>query len=316
MVVQSIPIVDFAKFEENPNKAAQQVFDACKSIGFFYIINHNIPQRDIDKAFELSKEFFNLPQEERHKYLIGKDNHGYSELYSERLDPEHQKQGDHKEGFNFRNFINGEPFAPLPSVFDKEKDFLCYFSQMCYKTALQILLAFGIALEIPEDKGGKDFFVKAHSYENSGDILRFLKYPRGGETDVKDPVRAGAHSDYGSITLLFQKDIPGLEVQASRTEWISAPLIEGAILVNVGDQMELWTNGLFKSTLHRVVFLPEHKHLDRYSMPFFVHPDDNIPLSPVPSKHVDQSSKTDGHILTAGEHLRNRLDATYTYGKK
>lgn len=158
--------------------------------------------------------------------------------------------------------------------------------------------------------------MKAHSYENSGDILRFLKYPRGGETDVKDPVRAGAHSDYGSITLLFQKDIPGLEVQASRTEWISAPLIEGAILVNVGDQMELWTNGLFKSTLHRVVFLPEHKHLDRYSMPFFVHPDDNIPLSPVPSKHVDQSSKTDGHILTAGEHLRNRLDATYTYGKK
>lgn len=53
MVVQSIPIVDFAKFEENPNKVAQQVFDACKSIGFFYIINHNIPQGDIDKAFEL-----------------------------------------------------------------------------------------------------------------------------------------------------------------------------------------------------------------------------------------------------------------------
>lgn len=147
--------------------------------------------------------------------------------------------------------------------------------------------------------------------------MRFLKYPRGGEADYKEPIRAGAHSDYGSITLLFQKDIPGLEVQASRTQWISAPIIPGAITVNVGDQMELWTNGLFKSTKHRVTFLPEHHHLDRYSMPFFVHPNDNVPLLPAPSKFVDQTVTTvdaNGHVYTAGEHLRSRLDATYTYG--
>ncbi|KAG1449065.1 hypothetical protein G6F56_008763 [Rhizopus delemar] len=78
--------------------------------------------------------------------------------------------------------------------------------------------------------------------------------------------------------------------------------------------MELWTNGLFKSTMHRVTFLPEHNHLDRYSMPFFVHPDDHVSLAPAPSKFVDQDLKrTDGHIYTAGEHLKSRLDATYTY---
>lgn len=154
--------------------------------------------------------------------------------------------------------------------------------------------------------------------QESAEILRFLKYPRGGEASYQEPVRAGAHSDYGSITLLFQKDVPGLEVQASRTEWISAPLIPGAITVNVGDQMELWTNGLLKSTKHRVTFLPEHNHLDRYSMPFFVHPNEHVPLSPVPSKFVDQTVTKDesGHVYTAGEHLRSRLDATYQYEKK
>jgi isopenicillin N synthase-like dioxygenase len=179
-----------------------------------------------------------------------------------------------------------------------------------------VLEAFAIALEIPEEKGGKDFFAKSHQYENSAEILRFLKYPRGGEAEYKEPVRAGAHSDYGSITLLFQKDVPGLEVQASRTKWIPAPLIEGAITVNVGDQMELWTNGLFKSTKHRVTFLPEHNHLDRYSMPFFVHPNDSVPLVPVPSKYVDQTVKPGDHVYTAGEHLRSRLDATYSFEEK
>lgn len=174
--------------------------------------------------------------------------------------------------------------------------------------------AFGIALEIPEEKGGKHYFANYHTYEGTPEILRFLKYPRGGEQDYKEPVRAGAHSDYGSITLLFQKDVPGLEVQASREKWISAPLIPGAITVNVGDQMELWTSGLLKSTKHRVTFLPEHNHLDRYSMPFFVHPQDRTPLSPAPSPLVDQTAQPES-VYTAGEHLRSRLDATYEFRK-
>lgn len=180
-----------------------------------------------------------------------------------------------------------------------------------------LLIMLATHTQIPEENGGKEFFSKSHSYDKSASVLRFLKYPRGGEAAYKDHVRAGAHSDYGSITLLFQKDVPGLEVQASRTEWISAPLIPGAILVNVGDAMELWTNGLFKSTIHRVTFLPEHNHLDRYSMPFFFHPDDNVPLTPVPSRFVNQTlSSTGDHAYTSGEYLRRKLDATYNYAAK
>ncbi|KAG2196996.1 hypothetical protein INT47_006943 [Mucor saturninus] len=314
MTVETIPIVDFADYKTNPNKVAQDVLQACKSIGFFYMINHDLPQQDIDRAFELSKEYFDLPAQEKRQHLIDDTNHGYSQIYSETLDPENQRQGDHKEGFNFRNFKDGKPFAPLPTLFEQNVAFLDKFSNDCHATALQVLEAFAIALEIPAEKGGKEFFKERHQQEGSAEILRFLKYPRGGEAEYKEVVRAGAHSDYGSITLLFQKDVPGLEVQASRTSWISAPLIPGAITVNVGDQMEIWTGGLLKSTKHRVTFLPEHNHLDRYSIPFFAHPNDSVPLLPVPSALVDQTITavgSDGHVLTAHEHLRSRLDATY-----
>ncbi|KAI8138891.1 hypothetical protein BJV82DRAFT_280763 [Fennellomyces sp. T-0311] len=297
-MIREIPVIDFGNFDSNPKEVAQKVLDACKTIGFFYIVNHGLPKEQIDHSFELAKAFFDLPSDEKRKYLIQADNHGYSELYSETLDPENQRQGDHKEGFNFRNFVNGKAHAPLPPVFEKEQAFVEGFSR------------------IPEEEGGANWFADRHTYDSeSGEILRYLKYPRGGASSYGEAVRAGAHSDYGSITLLFQKDVPGLEVQASRTEWISAPLIQDSILVNVGDQMEFWTNGLFKSTLHRVTFLPEHAHLDRYSLPFFVHPEDATLLSPIPSRIVPATGSKEKEIISAGEHLRRRLDATYTYEK-
>ncbi|KAF7729420.1 hypothetical protein EC973_004399 [Apophysomyces ossiformis] len=318
--MSQIPVIDFGEFQSNPAKVAKHVLEACKSIGFFYMINHGVPETDIDQAFELAKSYFDQSEEEKRKHLISEDNYGYSSLYTEKLDPATQRQGDHKEGFNFRNFVNGKSFAPLPPLFEENKTFIESFSRTCHATATRVLEAFAIALEIPESAGGKQWFAARHQYDSlSGQILRFLKYPRGAEADYKEPLRAGAHSDYGSVTLLFQKDVPGLEVQASRTEWIAAPLIPGAIIVNVGDQMEFWTNGLFKSTLHRVTFLPEHNHVDRYSIPFFVHPGDDVPLTPIPSHLIPRNDKKEeeekeAKVITAGEHLRNRLNATYVYG--
>ncbi|KAI9277612.1 hypothetical protein BY458DRAFT_453229, partial [Sporodiniella umbellata] len=314
MSTESIPIIDFSLYETDPKRVAQEVFEACKTIGFFYLINHGISQEDVDKGFELSKKFFDLPLEQKNEYAIDSRNHGYSELYSERLDPKTQKQGDHKEAFNFRYFENNKPFAPLPSVFDQEVDLFIRLSQGIHRKGVEVLQIFADALKIPEEEGGREFFAKTHLYNDSRGIMRFIKYPHGGEATYKEPVRAGSHSDYGSITLLFQKDIGGLEVRKNRTEWISAPIIPGSVLINIGDQMELWTNGLFKSTQHRVTFLPEHNHLDRYSFAVFMHPFDKTLLKPVPSEFVDQTvQSSNGYIYTAGEHLTKKLDETYTY---
>jgi isopenicillin N synthase-like dioxygenase len=113
---------------------------------------------------------------------------------------------------------------------------------------------------------------------------------------------------------LFQNGIPGLEVQASRTHWISAPIIPGAVLVNIGDQMEYWTGGRFKSTKHRVVFLPEHAQHDRYSIAYFCQANDAVLLDAIPSPlTTGEKLNADKPNMTAGEYLQERLARTYKF---
>lgn len=140
-----------------------------------------------------------------------------------------------------------------------------------------------------------------------------------------------AHSDYGTLTLLFQlPGQPGLEIKTPAGTWESVPVDPHGtllsnpskplpILVNIGDLLAYWTNGLLKSTVHRVIFPKDAKRggEDRYSMAYFCHPLDDAELIPVPSKRVEQYEdgvegvKKGGKTLTAKDHLLERLAATY-----
>ena len=185
----------------------------------------------------------------------------------------------------------------------------------------------------------QEWFVSRH-HEPSGCTLRLLHYPSIPEDfDYKPDVdiRAGAHSDYGSITLLFQRPSQsGLEIQTAEDGWAPVAVIpEGytmsstcpPILVNIADLLCYWTNGLLKSTVHRVIF-PEDARRggeDRYSIAFFCHPADETELTPIPSRrlagrkvsHKEQVGYGGGadteRELTAREHLKRRLDATYVF---
>ncbi|KAI9310308.1 hypothetical protein BX666DRAFT_1870365 [Dichotomocladium elegans] len=292
MSLPTIPIIDFSDFATRSAEIAKQVFDACTTIGFFYVSNHGVSSAMIDDLFELSKKFYDLPVEEKTK------------------------------AFNLGVFSKDRPYpSPLPNVFVKNLDLLKKFSESCHAAAMQILEALAIALEIPEKEGGRHWFTSRHAYDtpDSAETVRLLKYPRGSEKTYKDQVRSGAHTDYGTIALLFQKDIGGLEVQAGRTEWISAPILESTVLVNIGGMFEYWTNGLFKSTMHRVVFKPEHELHDRYSIACFLHPDNDVSLDPIPSPVVpiqrpaftEISPEMVDKIKTSADYLQMRLDATY-----
>lgn len=162
--------------------------------------------------------------------------------------------------------------------------------------------------------------------------------------DTAVDIRAGAHSDYGSLTLLFQRPSqPGLEILTPETTWaplaVSPPGTQDdafpPILVNVADLLSHWTNGLLKSTVHRVVF-PEGGGEDRYSIAYFCHPTNDTKLVPVPSEMVRKrlsarkgtggraagEGEGGGHggvqkaAITAEEHLNNRLAATYAWKQK
>ena len=139
-------------------------------------------------------------------------------------------------------------------------------------------------------------------------------------------MRAGAHSDYGSVTLLFRlRGQAGLEILTTSGAWAPVPVSPPGteadpappVLVNIGDLLSFWTNGLLRSTVHRVAFgggSPAAAEADpRYSIAYFCHPADTTPLSPVPSERVRAGVPGDGTVLTAAEHLQTRLRATYRH---
>jgi len=170
-----------------------------------------------------------------------------------------------------------------------------------------------------------------------GLLLILDQYPSLPEHSDYEPeidVRAGAHSDYGTVTLLFQRrSQPGLEIFTPTSTWSPVPITPSGteidplppILINIGDLLSYWTNGLLKSTVHRVVFPQATRRggQDRYSIAYFCHPANETDLVPVPSELVRRKAGEDGcdggegrRVMTAEEHLNSRLAATYGWGKQ
>ncbi|CAG8434377.1 1974_t:CDS:2 [Ambispora gerdemannii] len=293
--MQEIPVIDFSSFENDQSTCAQKIKSASESVGFFYLRNHGIPDTMINEMFSLSQRYFNHPINEKILHEINEENQGYSRMHQEILDPKNQKIGDFKEAFNFGKIINGKPSQILPPIFQENMELLSSFEQAsnkfiqslassiqlplseCHNLCLKVLQTFAIALEIPESEGGKNWFESRHSYDRkSGDTLRILHYP---------PMK----------TFDSEEMIP--------------PIIPGCILINLGDLLEFWTKGLLKSTKHRVVFRSDTCKSDRYSIAYFCHAVDDVPLIPIPSNSLAinagsrrigaNDSGNDGNVITA-----------------
>ncbi|KAL4796005.1 putative oxidoreductase [Aspergillus venezuelensis] len=355
-----LPILDIS----NPEDPAvgKAMLEAATKYGFLYVDSNgtDFTADDVRKAFEQSQTFFASPAAEKEPCRIQSNNRGWSGMHSETLDPEHQRTGDFKEAFNFGEFTQqGKAQQPLPASLTPHEPQVAHFIDLCNKTCARILSLLALGLKI-----SPSFFTEAHDPKqgSTGCILRYLYYPSVSAPSTKSydhetDVRAGAHSDYGSITLLFQRPgQPGLEIRTPEGGWAPVPVEPGntssssdkegeyafpPILVNIGDLLSYWTDGLLKSTVHRVVFPASERTWnsshDRYSIVYFCHPLDRTELVPVPSEVVrayrDGKSKEDGEkvgfgggagtllleegkkALTAAEHLMLRLNATYDFRK-
>ncbi|KAG2220484.1 hypothetical protein INT45_011488 [Circinella minor] len=332
MTVHSIPVVDFTDFSNRYEEIAEQVLEACKNIGFFHIINASTPSSaEVNRAFELSKEYFRLPVEEKIKCkqdtAKGKIE-GYLGLYAQRLDPKIQKKGDYKESFDMETLTSKKNIDHFPSLFQENRTDLEAFSKGMHATALQVLdlLAFALKLPLNEKTGANDWLSSTHQYETNGStsVLRLLRYPNrkpgdeGEECDSKkNVILAGQHTDYIMITLLYQT-APGLQVQVSDDEWITVPVRSNAILVNMGGMFEWFTNGLLKSAMHRVIDMPNQRDgKDRYSIGYFIHPEPdtkiiNMPSPLIPSERPDfKEIAKDAEITTSAEYLEYRYRRSF-----
>lgn len=230
--------------------------------------------------------------------------------------------------------INKQPQQPMPEPLEPHTETLIAFQQACHDLCTRVLSLFAQGLNID-----KDWFTTRHDQTKgpSGTVFRLLYYPHTEDYDDNLDIRAGAHSDYGSITLLFQQaGQPGLEIKGPDGEWSPVPVDPSAssangsgtkralpILVNIGDLLEDWTGGLLKSTVHRVIFPIDQGEAkaSRYSIAYFCHPLDDAELEPVPSELVEQHALTTGKttrrkgegggVLTARDHLMVRLARSY-----
>jgi isopenicillin N synthase-like dioxygenase len=303
MTNKKIPVIDFSLFsngnETDKQSVVKEIYQACHKIGFMYLQNHSISQNLIEQVFTKSKNFFDLPLETKQKLAWSDEisNQGYVGIQREHLDP--NQPGDLKEAFNISIQEKRGKFTPVSS----SQSLLPTFYNTCTQLANQILQTFAIALELPED-----FFALNHNQKHH--TLRLLHYPALQQVPLPGQIRAGEHSDYGSITLLFQDNNSGLEVRTPSGEWIMAPVIPGTVIVNTGDLMQRWTNNIFCSPRHRVMIPPADKtNESRYSIAFFCHPNNDTEITCLKSCYREHSPIYPP--ILAREYLLSRLQATY-----
>jgi isopenicillin N synthase-like dioxygenase len=133
----------------------------------------------------------------------------------------------------------------------------------------------------------EDYFSSRHLYDDqSEDHLRYMTYhPRSAEQDAKvQNTWSRAHTDFGSLTLLWSQNVAGLQLKAPSGEWKYVPPVDDGIICNVGDTLDFWSAGYFKSTTHRVVRPPKDQdQILRLGLFYFVRPGDDVDIQPVPS---------------------------------
>lgn len=260
----ALPVIDFSHWlqgsTEEKNRVAHDLAEACRRVGFVYVINHGVPDTLLDEAFSWSKKLFDLPEEKKMlaPHPPGPNVHrGYSwpglekvsqYIHQDGVDSDEEDQQlrqvqDCKESYEIGSeTCTSQPNQWLPEdVLPGFRSFTTGFYWKCFGTAKELLKAIAIGIGLDDE----EFLLRFHSGENNQ--LRLLHYPPVERDKLSSNAiaRMPAHSDWGSITMLFQDDCGGLQVEAAGKpgEFVDAPPIKGALIMNVGDLLMRWSNG-------------------------------------------------------------------------
>jgi isopenicillin N synthase-like dioxygenase len=321
--LDQIPVIDFAPFlkgaHEERRAIARKIGEACRNIGFFYLTGHGIPPSATEKVFAEAKRFFDLPLEKKKEIAIEKSpcHRGYFSLGGENLDPKQQlKSGDFKEGVKIgRDLPLDHPLVkagtPLhgpdqwPTGLPGWHETMQGYYDALVKVGREVMHAFALALELPE-----------HHFDRwlTGPMATLgpLHYPPQKGQITAARIGAGAHTDFGCLTILAQDSVGGLQVRNSAGQWIDAPYLPGSFVLNIGDMMERWTNGVFNSTVHRVI---NSSGRDRYSLPFFFDPIFDADLTVLPTC-MGPGRPAKYPPTTGGQYLLDRINETFDYHRE
>jgi len=292
--VSTIPIIDW-RFEDDCIEKMWCAYTTCGFAVFTHVYDNWLSEFEDWK--QLMEEFFQLPLDVKQQYAYSgvKENIGYNWLEEERLTP--TMPGDLKESYNWV-----EPARMQEQYWPKEipefKPLAQKIERISRMLSYQFLYRFEKVLRLPTGS-----LVEKHI--DGSATMRMIKYPAWNGEIKEGQVRGGAHTDYGSITLLYRfDDISALQIYDKKDDvWVTVPLVENSIVLNVADMFARWSNDILKSTPHRVVNIDMDK--PRYSMPHFIDPGRNViikNLTNQPDKYPP---------ISAYEYLKWRLAQSY-----
>lgn len=315
---KGIPVIDIGPFSDGSaagkRAVARAVDDACTDLGFLIVSGHGVPEALIEEMRAVSRAFFDRPLEEKLRLKMPPDRYrGYIGLGHEALanSLDQATPPDLKESFSIGPFDvpddayhraarPGNFFAPniwpeQPAGFRRVWE--RYFREMERLSTL-LMRVFAVGLGMPE----RFFDDKIDHHITNFSVIH---YPEQPTEPLPGQLRAGAHTDYGSLTIVKPDAAPGgLQVRGKDGRWIDVPVIPGSFVVNLGDLMAEWTNDRWVSTLHRVVNPPRDKALGsrRLSMTFFHQPNYDAVIECLPTCTSAECLPRYGRT-TSGEHV-------------
>ncbi|KIC50152.1 oxidoreductase [Tateyamaria sp. ANG-S1] len=311
---ERLPLIDARNLSSTSRteqrKTADQIGRAAREIGFFRIIGHGIDLALVEKTYQAAERFFALPDFKKRQYYIGNStNHrGYVPF---------TEKGDYPDEMNrsYEAFDLGLDLPPndpdytagnrllgpnvWPDVYGFRQTVSEYYKQI---SALGQRMCAALELHLGLVPGKMtDHMTKPISQ------LRLLHYVRQSNGIDAKSVNMGAHTDYECLTLLHTRNA-GLQVMNADDRWIDVPVDPRVFVVNIGDMLEAWTNGLLRSTPHRVLNLSP----ERFSMPYFVAANYDTIISPFPEL-ISEGGRPQYEPFKAGVHLERMLRRDFPY---
>jgi isopenicillin N synthase-like dioxygenase len=308
-----VPTIDV---DQDPAVVGREIDDTLRTVGFFQIVNHGVPTDIADGCWEVARAFFDLPLDSKLEVQrpVG-GLYGYFPMKTESLAQSRDiaAPGDLKESFNmgplappaheFADDDEAALFAPnqWPSELRSMRPaWEAYFTSMD-ALAGRLMSMFALVLGLPAE-----YF--ADKIDATPGALRAINYPAQLQPVEDGQLRAGAHTDYGTLTILRQElGRGGLQVRDENTEsWVDVPAADGALVINIGDIMARWTNDRWTSTLHRVVVPDAGPNSQRrQSMPFFHQCNHSTLITAIPTC-VEPGQAHKYEPVLAGPHLASK----------
>jgi isopenicillin N synthase-like dioxygenase len=294
----SVPVIDISG---ETRRVVEQIGRACTEIGFLTVVGHGVDERLVEETAAAARAFFDLPSGEKLALADGRPTPGlpaYRPLRSESLAASlgQRTPGDLKESLDWGPAVPGYGWPERPG--ELRGLFAEYFDALG-DLGGRLRRLFARALDLPEG-----WFEEAFREHSSS--MRVVNYPDVEGGVEPGQLRAGAHTDYGCMTILRTENAPGgLEVQTRAGEWLDLEAVPHSFVVNLGDMMARWTNDRWRATLHRVA-VPRHDRRTgsrRQTIVFFHDPRADAVIDCIPGC-ADATHPPRYDPLTALEHVQ------------